>query len=164
MNQPAWTIRAATATDLQVVCLLAEDLAALHHLAAPSVFAPAGEPTRDEAHWLASITGANRLGLIAEVEGQPVGFVTVAVVDETHSLLQPLRYGRVNSISVTAAARGRGVGRALMAEAEAWARREGAREMRLMVWAFNSAALRMYEELGYAKQVHAMAKPLKELR
>jgi ribosomal protein S18 acetylase RimI-like enzyme len=71
-----------------------------------------------------------------------------------------MRWARVNSICVRESARGRGVGRALMARAEAWARAEGAEELRLVVWAFNERAVRLYEELGYAIRAHAMGKPL----
>jgi ribosomal protein S18 acetylase RimI-like enzyme len=153
-------VRAATASDLVAVCTLAEDLAELHHAAAPETFAPAGEPARDEAHWLESITGRDRQGFIAEVDGRIAGFVTIGVNDVKHSLLQPKRLGHVDSICVARWARGAGVGRALMQQAERWAAGQGATELRLVVWDFNSAALRMYEALGYAVRSHAMGKPL----
>jgi ribosomal protein S18 acetylase RimI-like enzyme len=157
----AITCRMAGPDDLQSICFLAEDLAALHHAAWPEVFAPASGGDRDAPHWRDSLSGPGRAAFLALVDGEAVGFVTVASGNESHSLLQPMRWARVNSICVLEGARGRGVGRALMARAEAWARAEGAEELRLVVWAFNERAVRLYEELGYAVRAHAMGKALK---
>lgn len=157
---PRPTCRLATLDDLPAVCALAEDLAALHHAAWPGVFAPAPGGDRDAPHWRESIAGPGRAAFIAEVRGEPIGFVTLAAGNESHSLLQPQRWARVNSICVLESARGQGVGRALMARAEAWARFEGAEELRLVVWAFNTRAIRLYEELGYTTRALAMGKAL----
>ncbi|MDB5857746.1 MAG: rane protein [Ramlibacter sp.] len=157
---PTPTCRLATLDDLAAVCSLAEDLAAIHHAAWPGVFAPASGGDRDAPHWRDSIAGPGRAGFVAEVGGEPVGFVTVASGDESHSLLQPTRWARVNSICVLERARGQGVGRALMERAEAWARFEGAEEIRLVVWAFNARAVHLYEELGYAVRALAMGKEM----
>ena len=63
-------------------------------------------------------------------------------------------------ISVTSAARGRGVGTALMGAAEDWARAHGAERMDLGVDVANTGAQRLYERLGYAVHGHAMSKPI----
>lgn len=47
-----------------------------------------------------------------------------------------------------------------MALAERWAIRQGARDLRLTVWAFNEPAQRLYEELGYEKRAFEMGKRL----
>jgi GNAT superfamily N-acetyltransferase len=154
------TCRLASLEDLPAICALAEELAAIHHAAWPEVFAPAAGGERDAPHWRESIAGSGRAAFLAHVDGQPVGFVTVASGNESHSLLQQMRWARVNSICVLERVRGQGVGRALMARAEAWARAEGAEELRLVVWAFNERAVRLYEELGYAVRAHAMGKTL----
>ena len=156
----AITCRLATLEDLPVVCQLAEDLAAIHHAAWPEVFAPASGGERDAPPWRESIAGSGRAAFVAELRGEPVGFVTVASGNESHSLLQPQRWARVNSVCVLEKARGQGVGRALMERAEAWGRFEGAEEIRLVVWAFNTRAVQLYEELGYAVRALAMGKPL----
>ena len=157
---PTITCRLATLEDLPAVCFLAEDLAAIHHAAWPGVFAPAAAGDRDAPHWRESIAGPGRAAFVAEAGGAPVGFVTLACGNESHSLLQPQRWARVNSICVLERVRGQGVGRALMERAEAWARFEGAEELRLVVWAFNTRAVHLYEELGYAVRALAMGKAL----
>ena len=153
-------VRPATPADFSIVSELAKHLAALHHEAWPSVFAPASGSGRDDAHWQESITGNGRATFVAELDGSIAGFVALAVDTETHSLFQPIRFARVNSVCVATWAQGKGVGRALMQEAEAWAMAQKAIEVRLVVWAFNQTALRMYEELGYTLRAHTLGKVL----
>jgi ribosomal-protein-alanine N-acetyltransferase len=58
---------------------------------------------------------------------------------------------RLYSIAVADAARGRGLGEALLAAAESAAQRHGARRMRLEVRQDNAAAIRLYERMGYRR-------------
>lgn len=155
-----WTIRRATLDDLPTVCALGEDLAALHHEAWPTLFAPAAGGERDAPHWRESICGEGRAAFLAERAGQALGFITLGLGEDRHSLLQPVRWVKVVSVCVRDAARGQGVGSGLMATAEAWSREQGASEVRLVVWAFNRRALRLYEELGYELRSHTLGKTL----
>ena len=47
--------------------------------------------------------------------------------------------------------------------AEAWAREQGAVDVRLAVADFNRRAMRLYEELGYVARSTVMGKPLAPL-
>lgn len=58
---------------------------------------------------------------------------------------------RLYSIAVDAASRGRGFGARLLSDAEAQARRAGARAMRLEVRTDNAAAVALYEARGYRR-------------
>ena len=58
---------------------------------------------------------------------------------------------RLYSIAVADAARGRGLGEALLAAAEDAAREHACARMRLEVRQDNSAAIRLYERLGYRR-------------
>lgn len=58
--------------------------------------------------------------------------------------------GRLSSIAVSPASAGRGMGRALLHDAEAAAAEAGCRRLRLEVRADNAAAIRLYEREGYA--------------
>ncbi len=88
----------------------------------------------------------NRL-LVAEMSGRVVG-----------SALVFLRRGsdlaRLYSIAVADAARGRGLGAALLAASEKAAREAGARRMRLEVRNDNPSAIRLYQARGYAVFAH----------
>lgn len=155
------TVREAAEADLASICALGEEVNSVHHQAFPSIFAGPGSPERDRAHWSSSITKADSACLVAVEAGTVVGFVTVAVVNENHSLLQPGRFGRIGSVGVAARMRGQGIGVALMRQAEVWASERGATELRLNVWAFNEPALAMYRELGYEVRSHQFAKALR---
>lgn len=157
-TQPS--VRQATVADLQTICDLAQDLNFSHHQAWPRLFAPSASPSIDTQHWHESIVGDDRAAFIAEGNGGALGFITAAVADQTHSLFQPMRYGRVNSICVAAGSRGRGIGTLLMSAAERWASSLGAVDMQLVVWEFNEGAVRLYKELGYSLRAHAMGKSL----
>ena len=58
---------------------------------------------------------------------------------------------RLYSIAVADAARGRGLGVALLTAAERAARKRGAARMRLEVRQDNAAAIRLYERQGYRR-------------
>jgi len=55
-------------------------------------------------------------------------------------------------LMVAAPYRRRGVGRALMDAAEAWAREVGVRKLELHVFPHNTAAIALYEGLGYERE------------
>ena len=63
-------------------------------------------------------------------------------------------------LAVAPAWRGRGVGTALLAAAEDWARAQGAERMMLDLDVHNSGAQRLYERVGYQVEAIAMDKPL----
>lgn len=60
------------------------------------------------------------------------------------------RSARVYSLAVSAAARGLGIGRRMMAKAEREARMRGCDRLRLEVRMDNIPAIRLYESLGFA--------------
>ncbi|HZB45487.1 MAG TPA: GNAT family N-acetyltransferase [Pyrinomonadaceae bacterium] len=69
--------------------------------------------------------------------------------------------GHVSDVVVAPGGEGRGVGRALMAAAEEWARGRGYRLLTLNAFARNTRARRLYERLGYGED---MVKYVKQLR
>ena len=155
--------REAIESDLPAICALGMEVNTLHHEAFPRHFAAPADPLRDSAHWAASLAQPMATIFVAELEpGQLAGFVTVAVQDEVHSLLQPIRIGRVGTVGVTSEWRGHGIGRALMRHAQDWVQTRGGIELRLNVWAFNEPARRLYEELGYELRLLTLAKPLQQ--
>jgi RimJ/RimL family protein N-acetyltransferase len=55
-------------------------------------------------------------------------------------------------LMVAAGHRRQGVGRALMAAAEAWARETGVHKLELHVFPYNTAAIALYEDMGYERE------------
>ena len=152
--------RCATIDDLHAMCVLGQVVNALHHAAWPDLFAGPSDPARDAAHWRASIEAPQAAAFVAADGDSIAGFVTAAWIDETNSLLQPVRLARVHTLCVDPAWRRHGIGRALMASAEGWAGDAGALEVRLNVWSFNEQARDLYAALGYDERSRTLGKRL----
>ncbi|MFM0350328.1 GNAT family N-acetyltransferase [Paraburkholderia sp. RL17-347-BIC-D] len=160
MTEPI-SYRRASIDDILTVCELGQILNAVHHQVRPEIYANATvEFARDKPHWLSSLQGEDRAMFLAEHSGTAVGFITVQVIQPISPLLQPLIVGRIGSVAVLERLRGRGVGSTLMKLAEEWARKNGANDMRLTVWAFNEQAVGLYQELGYELRAFEMGRQL----
>ncbi len=89
------------------------------------------------------ISRQGSLTLVAEDQGKPVGFIIVR--------REAGRYGHVITIDVLPERRRQGIGSHLMAEAESWLARRGARMVYLETAANNLAAIDFYRKLGYVE-------------
>lgn len=87
----------------------------------------------------------------AEREGRVIGFVSCwAMRDDDMMVKEEERaFGYVGDLFVEAANRGRGVGSALLAAAEAYLARLGLTQLRISALAANADARAVYENLGY---------------
>jgi GNAT superfamily N-acetyltransferase len=94
---------------------------------------------------------------VATLDGEPAGVVTVHP-DSDYFTGHPRAY--VDILVVASSAEGQGVGRALMARVEAWAREHGCREVVLDVFAGNEQAIIFYRRNGYQPDHIRMTKPL----
>ena len=143
-------IREARESDYDALCRLWGQLDRLHAEARPDYFrVPEGSPRSLRAVSLV-LSRDDRTILVAELQGQVAGMVTVIAHDTPESpLMLSRRRAHVPELVVDDGARRRGLGRALMAAAEAWARAQGARQLVLTVWEGNPAAEAFYLRLGY---------------
>jgi ribosomal protein S18 acetylase RimI-like enzyme len=96
--------------------------------------------------------------LIAECDGVRGGFCLF--LDELPDEVTALPQGFIAYMAVEPHLRLRGVGSALLAEAEAEARRRGLPYMSLMVTEENASARELYERRGYLTERRLMSKPL----
>ena len=71
-----------------------------------------------------------------------------------------LRHAHISVLATTPAMEGTGVGRALLAYADEWARSRGLPLLTLNVFAANARARRLYEKAGYVPEILKYAKPL----
>jgi ribosomal protein S18 acetylase RimI-like enzyme len=149
-------IRRAGEDDWEGARALWREADDLHAALAPAYFR---RTARTEREWRELLTAADTAVFVAEAEGaspsgsaRSVAGVVSARVYETppDPAMVPLRRGHVEMLVVSAAHQRQGLGRLLMAEVAAWARRQGAAELVLTVWAGNRAAEAFYERLGYA--------------
>ena len=96
---------------------------------------------------------------VAELESKVVGWVHVYGV---HLLESPALFAEIGGLVVDVNARRQGVGRALITQAEAWAREQGYAEVRLRSGLHRTEAHEFYQSIGYtlAKTSHMFRKSL----
>jgi len=94
--------------------------------------------------------------LIANRDDVPVGCLHVVSVRDFFGRA----HAHISVIATTQAAEGSGVGRALMAHAETWARVRGLSLLTLNVFAANARARRVYERAGFVAEVLKYTKSL----
>jgi ribosomal protein S18 acetylase RimI-like enzyme len=70
------------------------------------------------------------------------------------------KHGHVANVIVAPAGEGQGIGRLLMAQAEAWGRSQGYRWLALSVFAQNHRAREIYQRLGYGEDIMKYVKEL----
>ena len=86
---------------------------------------------------------------VAEEAGRILGQVFVSTRQDYFT---GAAHGHIEVLTVHPDAQGRGVGRELVARAEAWSRARGHGAMTLNVFARNQAARAVYDRLGYAPE------------
>lgn len=107
---------------------------------------------RGDARVLGSVLSdppAETAVFIAETEdGAPLGFIHLNVETDYYTNEE---FGHISDIVVAPEGEGQGVGRALMAAGEDWARSKGYRLITLHVFTENTRARALYERLGYGE-------------
>ena len=97
--------------------------------------------------------------LIAERESDrvPLGFVYVATAVD---FFTRENHAHIKDIVVAKEGEGQGCGRALLAAAEAWAKKRGSRVITLSVFPENRRAVELYKRVGYETDVLRMLKTI----
>jgi ribosomal protein S18 acetylase RimI-like enzyme len=124
-------------------------------------------PWRDRAealqagrHWLEDSLAAASAGdgavLVAADEHGIAGVITMR--PSTHFTGE--RDGYIGELVVAERASRRGIGRALIDAADAWARDHGLRNLTLHTGAFNTRARAFYTALGFAEEEVRLTRPL----
>jgi ribosomal protein S18 acetylase RimI-like enzyme len=140
-------VRRARADDWQDARALWREVDDLHAALAPAYFR---RTARADSEWRDLLAAPEAAVFVDQEAGRLAGAVVVRVYETPPDpAMVPLRRGHVEMLVVAAAHRRRGVGTRLMDEVAAWARRQGARELVLTVWAGNRAAEIFYDRLGY---------------
>ncbi len=157
------TIRKAGSGDYGACARLVSEIHALHAEHEPWLFRiPDDGRVWTEEDYHAMTTEPGSVVLLAEVGGAVVGFAQLVLRQAPDlAMFVPRITCSVESIGVTAAWQGQGIGRQLMAAVETWARENQADDLSLSVHEFNQAAMRFYRRLGYGDFLHRMRRPLK---
>ncbi len=94
---------------------------------------------------------------VAEIDGVIAGFIHVRSLEDYY---RRRKHGHVADLVVAPEQEGRGIATALIARAEEWSRAQGYDWMTLGVFEQNVRAERLYQELGYRRDVIRLLKPL----
>jgi len=136
---PSFRLRPATPADAEPVAAMCAALSAAEGLGIASRFTP--EVFRRDGFG----PDPAFAGLIAEINGQPMGYALYCLDYDTDQMCRSLYLA---DLYVESAARGRGIGRALMAATAQAGRARGARLMMWNVLKSNLAARRFYATVG----------------
>lgn len=90
-------------------------------------------------------------------EKNPLGFIHLQT---GYDYYNKEKHGHISDLIVSPDAEGRGIGSLLIAKAEEWARSKGYSWLTLSVFAENVRAKRIYEQLGFEKDIIKYVKPL----
>jgi RimJ/RimL family protein N-acetyltransferase len=141
----SWILRHARPTDGRALArLFAEVRAEGRWLITP----PAAISDASEGFWIAELIRTNdNLALVAEADGVVVGNVLVSI-DRSATT----EHIGTLAICVAAGWRDVGIGSALVAGAQDWARRMGLRKLALGVFPDNDRAIAVYERAGFVRE------------
>ena len=136
MSAGGWTIRPVRPDDAPALRRMREE---------------AGWDVDKVPAWIAASLAGERPTWVAEIAGEPVGMVSLELVDPDPEVADGKDVAAVTSLSVLASAARRGIGRALTVFAEAEARARGVRMLTLNTRLTNTAAVGLYQGLGYRR-------------
>jgi ribosomal protein S18 acetylase RimI-like enzyme len=143
-------IRLATMGDYAGMCAVLDEGDALHRQALPHAFRDPGGPARSRAYIASIIEDESACLWVAEHEGQIVGVLRISIQQPPdRPILVPRRTAVIGDLVVSQEHRRRGIGRALVEEANKWALERDITQMELLVWEFNEGARAFYGALGY---------------
>lgn len=162
MNQPAtphWTVRLATAEDLEALATLNAEVQQLHYVAEPSEYK---EPNHEaaKAHFDGVFDEGNLFVLVAESEGVIAGYL---MAEEARRPDNAIKHGAnflyVHHIATSQVFRRRGVGAVLVAHARQLARDRDLSDLRLNTGAFNQDAQEFFQAQGFHVFEYRMLRP-----
>lgn len=114
---------------------------------------------RDLGHHLQDQPANSFLFVIEDADdGRHVGFLHL---QKTQDFFNGRTNCHVSDLAVATGFEGRGIGRALLAHAEQWAREHRCHMLTMAVFPGNKRALEMYEKAGYGVDLLRLTKPLR---
>ena len=154
-------VRQAVPSEGLLLSSLSVDVQCLHAKHHPEFFKM---PTSDDfaiSFFDALLADISVRIFIAEENGEALGCVVCKSMERPENPFTfGMRYLMIDQISVRPDVRGRGIGTALMKEAESLARELGVRKIQLDSWDFNTNAHAFFEGEGFAKFNHRFWKDL----
>lgn len=144
------TIRRARPGDEAALAQLNGMVQSMHVRVRPDVFVPISPA--DLATWFGTVLASGTHAVwLAELDGSPVGYLVAAIHDLSATpFSRARRWCEIDQLGVADDMRRRGVARALVDAAIAWAREQGTGRVTAQCWSFNLAAQGAFSRLGFA--------------
>lgn len=103
----------------------------------------------DKAYFDFLMKDPNTISLVAEQEGEVIGFCVVTLKEPSKNpLLKARKVAFMEDLCVDKRYRNLGIGRELFNEAKAAVQEKGYDTIELMVWSFNDSAIEFYKSIG----------------
>ncbi len=154
-------LRPATSADAAVLSNLSVDVQNLHAQNHPKIFKMADANDFAASFFEEMLMEPTVTIFIAEEAGESVGYVLCKLIERPEN---PFTFAArtllVDQISVRPGTRGRGVGAALMQQAERLAKELNVQRIQLDSWDFNLSAHAFFEHQGFQKFVFRFWKHL----
>lgn len=148
MESQDFAIRAGRREDAQTAARLWMQ-SAEEHTSHDPVYATAPDAEKTMRRFLADLArNGYAFVFVATMGEEMVGFVSGELREGSPTFL-PKTWASVDDVFVLPGYRNRGIGRALIASVEGWARRKGANGVSLQVAAANNRGRKFYEDLGF---------------
>jgi GNAT superfamily N-acetyltransferase len=147
-------IRAAVPSDGPAILALADRL----HAFGPTTRDAAEIAQRERVALSDALSHASSASSLLVAERPLVGVAGVMLLDERRDYFTNDRHGHVSILAVARDAEGQGIGAALLAAAEEWARANGFTRLTLSVFAENDRARRFYERQGWRPEIETWYK------
>jgi ribosomal protein S18 acetylase RimI-like enzyme len=112
----------------------------------------------DVARHLSDQPPSSHVFVVEDDTGTRVGFLHLQTLTDQLTAAQNCH---ISDLAVATGYDGRGIGRALLAYAERWAKEHHCRHLTLSVFPGNTRARTLYERNGFGTDLLRMAKPLK---
>jgi diamine N-acetyltransferase len=145
-------IHKAISTDVAGLSSLSVDVQKLHAEHHPDIFKMPQEEDFAISFFEEMLVDPAVTIFIAEEDGDAVGHILCKLIERPENpFIFAMRYLLVDQISVRPAARGQGVGAALIQRAEMLAKELDVQRIQLDSWDFNVNAHTFFERLGFQK-------------
>jgi ribosomal protein S18 acetylase RimI-like enzyme len=154
-------LRPATPDDAALLAQLSQDVHRIHVANQPDFFKPI-RPDDPELIAFYENQIATVTCIIAEVDGEPVGYMMCQIVNRPENVFSYAQSRlHIDHMSVNEGYRSQGIGKALMDRAYELARQHQVDSLTLSVWAFNTDAQRFYVNNGFENAYQVMWAGLK---
>ncbi|SKA15757.1 histone acetyltransferase [Vibrio cincinnatiensis] len=153
----SFVLASAQLSDLEQLNQLMYELHDEHHQSSPEYFKTAQE-IEQEKSIARYLDDPQCLVYVAKRDEKIIGFITGHFCELISTVSKPILMGSLDELYVDPVYRQQGVARELLLHLEKTFILYGVKEIFVEVWAFNQAALQLYQATGFVHHIHWLRK------